>query len=356
MSKKVPVLIPICIIFSVLYIIFSARPLSKELTFRPEWSIDASRIVKSTQETSEEEFKNAIPFRTAQNAGYFTSSGKILTLFSFPYKTAISSKFYAPYTTNTAAIDFFNADGSKAGTIAQTGFPFFSENGQYLFLPGGSSFASIANSGEIQWTYDGSCPITAFATSKSGCAVGYADGEIVTFDNDGEISQEFNPGGSNYPVILGLAISDSGKYTACVTGQESQRFVLSVKNGSHTEVLFHTYLSSSVTRQVPVLFSRSERSVFYHWAEGIGIVELPDGKHSQIKIPGKILSIKEGSDSTIYVLSRLADTCTISVIQHPGTLAGSFSFTASNAFIAVQDENLYIGRDNTISKLLIERK
>ena len=356
MSKKVPVLIPICIIFSVLYIIFSARPLAKELTFRPEWSIDSSRIVNRVQETTEEEFKNAIPFRTAQNAGYFTTDGKILTLFSFPYKTALSSKFYAPYNTNSASIDFFNSDGSKAGTIAQTGFPFFTENGQFLFLPGGSSFASVADSGDIQWTYDGSCPITAFATSESGCAAGYADGEIVTFDKNGEISQEFNPGGSNFPVILGLAISNSGKYTACVTGQESQRFVLSVKNDSHTEVLFHTYLPTSLTRQVPILFSRSERSVFYHWAEGIGIVEIPEGKHSQIKIPGKILSIKEGSDSTIYVLSRLGETCTISVIQHPGTLAGSFSFTAANAFIAVQDNNVFIGRDNTISKLLIERK
>ncbi len=356
MSKKVPVLIPICIVFSVLYIIFSARPLAKEITFKPEWSIDASRILPSTETPQKEEFENAIHFRVAQNAGYFTTDGKLLNLFSFPYKTALSSRFYAPYDTNTSPIDFYNSDGTKAASINCTGFPFFTENGQYIFLPGGSSFSSADDSGTILWTYDGSCPITAFATSEAGCAAGYADGEIVTFDKKGSITQNFNPGGSNYPVILGLAISDSGKYTACLTGQESQRFVLAEKNDSHTEVLFHTYLSESVNRQVPILFSKSEKSVFYHYAQGLGIVEIESKKHSQIKIPGKILSIKEGSDSMIVVLSRMNDTCTISVVQYPGTLAGSFNFTASNAYIAVQENNLFVCRDNTISKILIECK
>ena len=51
-------------------------------------------------------------------------------------------------------------------------------------------------------------PITAFATNDRFTATGLADGTIHIFNNaDGEILSTFVPGGSDYPVILGIDIS-----------------------------------------------------------------------------------------------------------------------------------------------------
>ena len=359
MNKKKNVIIPLCISFSIIYIILSARPLAKELHIVPQWTIDVSRplTAKAASAVDEEAFANAIPFKLAQTLGYFTEDGTVLIDTTFDYKATIAKRYYATYNTHSMPITVYTSNGNVAAKIEQTGFPYFTDDGLYLFLPGGSSFAQLGEDGALLWKYESYAPITAFGTAPFGCITGFADGTVVSFDKNGNLDQQFEPAGSDYPIILGVALSASGEMLACVSGQEKQRFVLAHRLNAHTEIIYHEYLTNEVTRQLPVVFSRDERYVYYNDANGLGIVDTAARKGSHIALNGKILSMKEAEDSaTMFVLSRDGDTYTVSIVEPFDTHAGSFSFTASNAFIAVKGNALFVGRDGTISRMNIVQK
>ena len=351
MNKKRSVLLPLCLsAVMVLYLLVSARPLGTELHFIPRWTADVSRPVMAHDQTPDA-VEGAIPFKLAQMLGYITEDGTVLRNTTFDYKATISARHYAPYGTHTEPLPFYNSDGTTAGTIDGTGFPYFTEDAEYLFLPGGASFARVGDGGALLWRYEAYAPITAFATAAAGCVAGLADGTIIVFDNDGAIEQQFAPGGSDYPVILGVALSAAGDLVACVCGQERQRFVLAKTQNGHTEIIYHQYLDHAVTRQVPVQFSRDARSVYFASASGLGIVHTESYKHAHLALTGNILSLKEDDAGNLYILSRNGSDCTVSIMQPFATYVGAFSFRAQSVCIAVKGNSLFVGRDGSISRI-----
>lgn len=362
MAKKTRVLIPACVVLVIFYIILAARVLPKEIQFVPVWTIDTEN--SSARENLSEnsaDFSSAIPFKLGQTLGYISKDGILLNKVTFPYKAALSSGFYALYGTSSENIDFFTPDGKNAGTISGTGFPYFAEDKKCLFLPGGSSFAMLNDDGSRSWDFAYSTPVTAFSTSKSGVVAGFADGNVIAFDNDGNKISEYKPGGSTFEVIYGVAISDSGKYTATLSGQENQRFVISEKlsknSGSNSSIIFYKTMQNELNRQVIVKFSRDEKNVYYASADGVGLVNLKTMNDTMIPVEGRVLSIKESdSGQEVFILSKKDNNYTVSVVQGFGVLAGSFSFDASSSFIEAADGSLFVGRDTKISKIKIERK
>ena len=357
MNKKVKIIAPICIILAILYIIIASKPLSPEIQFIPVWTIDLESYTKGESfQADPQDFEGAVSFKLGQNLGYFTSEGKLLTYLTFPYKATISDSAYTLYGTSSDQMKIISPSGSEAGTISVTGFPYFSDERKFIFLPGGSSFSKLNEDGSVAWTYEGFTPITAFSSSETGIVTGYADGSVIAFDNEGNITQQYQPGGSTYEVILGAAISESSKYIATLSGQGGQRFVISKKTdasyGSHTSIVFYKSMQNELNRQVLIKFTKDEKKVFYNSATGIGIVNCKNFKNTEIPIKGRILSILEsGSGKEIFILSKEGNTYTVSTIESFDAFAGSFSFDAESACIAVKGESLFIGRDGKISRI-----
>ena len=357
MNKNVKIIAPIFIFLVILYAIIASRPLSQEIQFIPVWTIDLESYIKSENEAPlPEDFNEAVSFKLGQTLGYFTKDGKILSYITFPYKATISDDFYALYGTSSEEIQIQSPSGTEIGKIQVTGFPYFSKDRKFIFLPGGSSFSKLNEDGSVAWTYEGFTPLTAFSSSKTGIVAGFSDGKVIGFDNDGNITQEYNPGGSNYEVILGADISDSSKYIATLSGQGGQRFVISKKTdasyGAHTSIVFYKSMANELNRQVLIKFSRDEKKVFYNSANGIGIVNCRNFRNTELPIKGKILSILEsGSGNEIFVLSKEGKTYTVSTIESFDAFSGSFSFEAESACIAVKDNSLFVGRDGKISRI-----
>ena len=357
MSKKVKIIAPIFVFLVIFYVIIASRPLSQEIQFVPVWTVDLEAYTKTEDMTpTEEDFKNSVSFKMGQTLGYFTPDGKILTYITFPYKATVSDSSYALYGTSSSEMQILSPANEEIGKIEATGFPYFTQNRRFLFLPGGSSFAKLGENGEILWRYEGFTPITAFSSSATGTVAGFANGTVIGFDNEGNVTHNYNPGGSNYEVILGSAISESSKFIATLSGQDGQRFVISKKTGSdfgdHTSIVFYKSMSEELNRQVLIKFSKDEKKVFYSNATGIGIVSTKNFKNTLIPINGKILSILESENgSEIFVLSKEGNIFTVSTIESFDALSGAFSFEAQSACIAVKGNSLFVGRDGKISKL-----
>ena len=93
----------------------------------------------------------------------------------------------------------------------------------------------------------------------------------------------------------------------------------------------------------------------YNYKGAVGIYDLKADKNTIIPIKDKVISIEE-NDNFVYMLSKNKTNYTVSIIEKTDTLEGTFSFEAESAFISTDGENLYIGKDNTISRLSVSQE
>ena len=340
-KKNIRKYIIVGLIICILYTIFASTPLSKEHQFTQLWNmeIDISNI--------EENAKAENYFILGQNLGYFSNDGKLCSLLSFPFRATVSNSSYTTYTTNNNSLKIFSPIGEELFSINESGFPLINENNVFVFLPGGTSFARYV--GETKkYEYNGVIPISAFQSADNTCVLGFADGKICVIAEDGTPSFQFFPGGSDYPIILGLALSPDKTMIASVSGQNPQRFVLTQYDASQSKVIFNHTVDKSDTRQRLVSFSRDNTTVYYDTKDAFFVVDAKLGKQTSIPIKSQVLSFQE-NDSLVFLLAKNQNIYTVYVIEKPSTLCAEFSFSARNAFLKVKGDTLFVGKDSSIS-------
>ncbi|MBP5568673.1 MAG: WD40 repeat domain-containing protein [Treponema sp.] len=340
------------VIFALLYIILGAIPLSKEYNYIPEWNLDLTTpVMESIPDEAQ-----MIPFKLGQTVGYFTEEGGIALIKTFPQKASISESYFTTYNSDASQTDFFSCYGNKVGTIMDAGFPYLVNNRIYLMLPGGTSFSRCNQDGSIKWTNESVIPITAFSSNESFTIAGYADGDIRIVNNiDGSNVLTFNPGGSDYSVILGVDISPDGKYIASISGHNAQRFIITERAGDQSKILYHETLEHELNHRTLVKFSNDGSKIFYNYSGGFGIYDLGLKKDIKIPLTDRILNIEE-SNNLLFLLGKTDKTYTVYIIEKTNAFLGKFDFEADSAFIKTYNEFLYVGRDTNISKMSIQKK
>lgn len=350
-KTRTKILIPAAILFCILYMVFAFRQMGTELAFTPEWTEDITRVKQADSRDV------LIPFRLGQTLGYFTPEGKVVTSIPFPSKASISDSYYATFNENNSSTKVFNTKNEIVSILKHSGFPYFDENRIFVMLPGGCSFIQCNERGDELWRYEYFAPVTAFASSSAGTVAGFADGSITSFDREGNVTQQFAPGGSNIPVVLGADISDDGSMIACVCGQDRQRFVLAQKDGDHSKIIFHEYLEKDQTRQLFVKFNRANDTVYFDADNAVGILDINTLKSSRVEVPGSVIQIEESTvDDIVFILSRKGRTNTVTVIEPVSNSLGHFSFESDSSFMKVKDDALFIGMDTKISRVTVSRK
>ncbi len=370
--KKTLFIIIICLIFTIIYTFFAARPLNDRLKISTVWTItvpdpvdeqyaafyrnaEISAVSDTGSDSASQEegdSKNLIRFMLKDRLGYFTEDGTISRVSYYTENATISSEFSATYQNNADDIPFYKADGSIAGVIEAPGFPFFTEDGNFVFLPGGTGFAGMDVLGRTDWVYQSNSPVTAFSASRGGTAAGFADGKVVCLDRSGKVLFEVSPEGSNFRVILGTDLSDNGELLGCVSGIDRQRFVLYRYAQNQVKVIFHEYIEKEMREQTFVQFNSQGNRVFYGSPDGLSIVNCSALTSTHVPLKGKVYSLKEFPDLDMYVvLTKTDGRYFVYLFEGESTLTGSFSFEADNAFILTEGNALYVGRNNQISKL-----
>lgn len=353
-KKSVSIIISfITIAFLILYFFFAAKPLGKEYLYNPEWTINLNSSVNPNFSDDEK----IAGFKLGQSIGYFTDSGKLIYLNSYPNKATISDKYFSTYNTQANLTSFYDFKGNEKGKVNSTGFPAIYENRIYVFLPGGSSYTACDESGNRKWINENVIPITAFASIDKYTTSGYADGSIRLIDNsDGTTVYEYEPDGSDYTIILGLDISPDGKYIASISGKNKQRFVVCQNDNNKPKIIFHTYLDEQTNKRSLIKFSKDGEFVYFNYEGGLGIYSVNKNKLvKKITLPQRIINLQE-NDDFIFLLTLGNNTYTVYLLEKSFVMQGHFSFQAESAFIKTMDNILYVGKDNTISKLNIKRE
>ena len=194
--------------------------------------------------------------------------------------------------------------------------------------------------------------VTAFNSSRSATVLGYADGRLLALKNDGATMLSFYPGGSDYEVILGAAVSDDGTLIACVSGVDRQRFILIKVTGNHYKVIHHEWLKGNARRQVTVAFERSGEFAFFECAEGLGIVDCGKLEVRVVPLRGTVVSVgRDPGADPFTILSQEEDTCVLTAIERPWNVVATTEFPARDAFLIQKGRTLYLGTDGRISRI-----
>ena len=350
-KKHIGLALFLIIIISIIYIILAVKPLNKEYSFTPVWKISTANPVINNSPSKPHSY-----FHLGQTLGYFDEDGNISLYKTFPEKVSISDSYFATYSSEANATEFFNSDGSKAGVIEASGFPYFVGKLVYVFLPGGSSFSKCSDTGKVLWTFEGTFPITAFAAKEKYTAVGLANGSIKVLNNEsGATEIDFAPGGSDYPIILGLDISDDGQYIASISGHNHQRFVLSHREENQQKIIYHRFFDHDSPFRTLVHFEKDGKRVIYNFYNGLGIYNIESKEEKTLELKDKLISIEETDDLTL-LLGKEKNTYTVSILDNTNTLEGAFSFTADSAFLHATGKEIYLGKNNSISKIQVTRE
>jgi hypothetical protein len=346
------------VVFVSLYVILAGKPLESEFQLDPQWTINIAENEDTETPEIISDKNRLLPFKLGQIMGYFTPEGDIYNSTVFSYKAVISSYYYAPFSQDATNTEFFSRTGELVGRISGSGFPYFDDDRVYLFHPGGAAFSRCDSAnGLILWTHEGYTPVLAFTSSAGGSAAGCADGSIIVHSPDGGKSTKIVPGGSAYPVVLGVDISSAGNRIASISGLQKQRFVLTEIGRGSNQVLYHEYFVNDSNEQGFVQFSSNDDMIYFTQPGKLTILDCTVYTTTAIPIKGNALSMIELPDNNLsFVLTKEKSTYYVYMLENHNMLVGSFSFEAEHAFIKVFENALYVGKDTSISKLAISRK
>jgi hypothetical protein len=349
------------VIFLAIYMFVAAIPIGPDVSFSPVWTRDITSVpalpvagVENKNAASAGSFKTAgyEPFVLGNRFGYFRPDGTILGCTQTDSRISASANAWTVYSENARNTNVYNPDGSLRMTVPGSGFVHLDGERTYLFIPGGDAVSQFAPDGKALWTREHTAPITAFNSSPSGTVIGYADGMLALMRADGGEAFAFYPGGSNYEIILGAAISEDGSLVACVSGIDRQRFILiSVKDGQH-KIIYHVWLEGDVREQAFVDFEKNGNFAFFQTAKGLGIADVKKRAVEFVSIPGTVHAVGEcPGDSLFVVLSSLEDSYILSAIERPNHLIAKMTFRAKDAFLIQRETNIFLGLDGAISRI-----
>ncbi|HZK19619.1 MAG TPA: hypothetical protein VFC68_02715 [Treponemataceae bacterium] len=352
-KQKTFISILVCILFFIIYFFTAATTLKEQIHLQPVWTID---IIKNRQNHTEHfpVYGFTHHFKLGQNLGYFDTDGQIGLFKTFPFKAAVSDNFWTLYSQDHSITSVFTPQKTEIATIKATGFPHFDKNRIYIFHPGGNSFSSYTNEGTLLWTHEEASIITAFDSSPGGTVAGFSNGNIFYTDSTSFKTTVFSPGGSNYEIIFGLAISENGKYIAALCGLEKQRIVIAQIENQQVKIFYHEFLESETREQSLVYFNSANDKVFVNTNKGIVSVNINTLNSTHFDIEGTTVNIIECTvkNKQMYaVLSKKEKSYWVSLINNNAVKMGSFNFVAKNAFITSEGNSLFVGKDTSISRI-----
>ncbi|MGP1437861.1 MAG: hypothetical protein ACTTKH_02175 [Treponema sp.] len=358
LKDKIRLIIVGSIIIFFLYFLIAAKPLNRDLYFLPIWSssIETEIDVASNETLNKDlEKTNAkvYPFLMKNKFGYFSDNGKIIMAKEFMGKVSASSSYWCQYSIDSKEAEIYDPVGKHITTIKAAGFIHIVGNKIYLFMPGGYGVSEYDTKGTNLWKYEHTAAITAFHSSEKGVVIGYSDGKIAYLDKNGNEVFNFYPGGSVYQVISGLALSNDGKFIACVSGIEKQRILLIRIMERQYKIVKHEYLKGNLYRQVFVAFDGDSSCAIFESSDGIGIIDCKSYKIHFIDEKDVIVDIGD-DEKLVTILTQKNDRCKLIMIEKPFQKIATTTFNANETFLLQDKNKLFIGSTSKISAIEIK--
>jgi hypothetical protein len=213
--------------------------------------------------------------------------------------------------------------------------------------------------GEELWTHDFPAPLTCIDAAGGHLLAGTLDGAVELLDFTGNpVFTPFEPGGSRISVILGCALSQDASRLALISGVEKQRFLFLERSGDTYKVVYHEFLSDGFRRPVHIRFINNDAQIVFEREEGLGIFIISSRTSTKVNLDGEIVALDDsGEDGFLFLItSQSQNEKRFIAVRHPGLIVNEAPFKSKNAFLARQQNRLYLGGDLLMASFELEKK
>jgi hypothetical protein len=363
------------VLFAV-YFFMAARPIPLETVLFPVWlnSVESGVPVYmggSPGKTGEEaaasnglphELSQRIPFTLGSRFGYINRDGILSVNQVMKANVSISRERWAEYEAEPSRIAVYDSDSEPVAVIENPrGYPFFLDGRTFIISSEQNAISAINEAGAVSWTYEFAGPLTCVDSAAGLLLVGTLDGMIGLLDSGGRQVFSFDPGGSQYSVIPGCAISRDGSRLAVISGINSQRFLVLEQFGSSVadyKVVYHEFLGDGFRRPVYISFAEDDRWIVFERGDGLGFYEINSRKSSKVKLDGEVYAVDHsgGKGMVFAIISRRENARELVGIRLPGRIIIESPFTSEEVFLGRMDSRLIIGGGQTLASFDLEKR
>ena len=338
----------------VLYFFAAARPVPREAVLAPLWlsSLESDSPVIIGTAAAGVEPNWAIPFTLGNRFGYIDSQGRFLLNRERTGEIYLGENLWAEHEAMPANIEIRNNYGEVVLNIQNPGgYPILLDNRIFILGSEQNALSEIDLNGNTLWTFEFAAPLTSIDAAAGLVLTGSIDGVIEVLDNTGRRIFMFEPGGSRYAVILGVAISRDGSRLGVVSGIDNQRFLKLERFGAgEYMVVHHEFLGTGFRRPVHISFFDQDRWVAFEREGGIGLYETGSRQGTSVALDGRIIAIDQsGGQGFFFAITSLSETRKELIgIQLPGIVAIRAPFESTNAFLGRNGSRLFAGGGSTL--------
>jgi len=361
-QKKRKLQITVIFIIFIVYFFIAARPIPKETILAPRWiSILPSSSPMDIDEDiiSPKGFSDTLlPFTLGSSFGYIDSSGQFAISKTMTDDIYLSQNMWTEYGAEPSGITINDIVQNRQIIIENAqGYPILLDNRVFILGSDQNSLSEIDANGNVKWTYEFGAPLTCIDAASGLVLTGSLDGVVEVFNSDGERIFYFEPGGSRYSVILGVAISRNGSRIGIICGIDKQRFLLFERFGStggEYRVVYHEFLETGFRRPVRILFVDEDRRIVFEREGGIGCYSIKSRRGIFIPLDGDILAVDElGDQGFFFLITSGAEKNLVGIKFPPDRLFGLSGAAARDTVFMkapFKSDDVFLGRTSLQNK------
>lgn len=338
-------------VFLLLGLVVFPEKIKEETFFETTWYCSLETIKPFTPGNQTALSYDVIPFITADKLGYIDKSGSLIMNLDRGSGSIICSDKWSVWNTPVSEKTIQLLSGEKL-SIPQNEIPFF--YGERIFAVSSDTLTitEYDSEGKLLWKYMLPCHVSAFAANKTITVLGFVNGDIIVLDNEGNEISTTRVGGSRIEVILGLAISDSGKYVAAIAGIDDQRLVVFERGQKNYRVIKHKYLKSNFRNQVNIYITSDESYILYKDMSGIGVFGITKNKDTLFSIPADKFYIYEGSPLLgICLVSEFLQERTVHVVKMPDIILGKIKLPSNSTYFYLKEDTMFFDDGSGIAAI-----
>jgi len=354
------------VLFAV-YFFLAARPIPLENVLIPAWlnSVESGTPVYlggSPALDGDDRSPQRIPFSLGNRFGYVSRDGLLSVNQVKKANVSLSRERWAEYEEEPGRIAIFDNAGEPVTVIENPrGYPFFLDGRTFLIGSEQNAISAIDENGAVSWTYEFAGPLTCVDSAAGLLLVGSLDGVAGLLDSGGKQVYSFEPGGSQYSVILGCAISHDGSRLALISGIDDQRFLVLEHFGPSAgdyKVVYHEFLGDGFRRPVYISFIEDDRWIVFERVGGLGFYEISSRKSGKVALHGDVYAIDHsgGKGMVFAVISRWENAKQLVGIRLPDRIIIESPFVSEEVFLGRMDSRLIIGGGQTLASFDLEKR
>jgi hypothetical protein len=350
------------------YFFIAARPIPLETVLIPCWlntiesdtpvSLGGSQVGDSGGSIPEQR----IPFSLGGRFGYISGNGFFSVNQEKKANVSLSPERWAEYEAEPERIAVYDSNGETLTLIENPrGYPFFLDGRTFFIGSEQNVISEIDRSGAVSWTYEFPAPLTCVDAAAGLTLAGSLDGVIGLLDNSGRQIFTFEPGGSQYSIILGCAMSRDGSRLAFVSGINDQRFLILERFGANTsdyKVIYHEFLGDGFRRPVHITFVENDRWVVFERSGGLGFYDISARQAGKAALNGEISALDQsgGQGMVFVIISRFGDAKELIGVRLPGRIIIESPFESDEVFLGRIDSRLIVGGGQTLVSFDLEKR